>query len=58
MKNFLVEYKHIEETTYRDWVEAESEEQAIEIVESETPFDNDLGTDSLEVIDIEVIEED
>ena len=59
MTKFLVEFKHVEETTYIGWVEAESEAEAQKMVYDE-PFDiNDLedtNVQGLEVIDIYVEE--
>lgn len=60
MTKYKVEFKHIEETTYTGWVEADSLEEAKKMVKDE-PFDiNDLkdgNIQGLEVIDIYVEEE-
>ena len=58
MKKFLIEYKHIEEHTYKEWVEAETEEEAIKLVEEgEVEFDNYLDTQGLEIIPENVLDE-
>ena len=57
MAKYLVEFKHVEETTYVGWVEADSEKEAYKKV-SDEPFDiNDLedtNVQGIEVIDIYV----
>lgn len=59
MARFEVEFKHVEETTYTGWVEAESEHEARMMVEN-SPFDieglEDTNVQGIEVIDIEVEE--
>ncbi len=59
MKKYLVEFKHVEETTYTGWVEADSEREAYRMV-SDNPFDiNELldeNVQGIEVIDIYVEE--
>ena len=61
MAKYLVEFKHVEETTYTGWVEAESEREAYRMV-SDNPFDiNELldeNVQGIEVIDIYVEESD
>lgn len=60
MPKFLVEFKHVEATTYTGWVEADSEKEAYRLA-SDDPFDiNDLQDENIqgiEVIDIYVEEE-
>lgn len=59
MAKFLVEFKHVEETTYTGWVEAETEREAYRMVCDE-PFDindlEDVDVQGVEVIDIYVEE--
>lgn len=56
-QQFKVRYKHIEETTYEDWIEAESEEEAIEKAENgEVDFENDIDCQGIEIVDVEVLE--
>lgn len=60
MAKFKVSFKHVEETDYTGWVEAESEEEAYKMVKDE-PFDindlEDVNIQGLEVINIYVEEE-
>ena len=60
MARFKVEFKHVEETTYTGWVEADSEKEAYKMVYDE-PFDinnlEDGNVQGIEVIDIYVEEE-
>lgn len=52
MGQYLVEYKHIEETTYADWIEADSEEDALELVEmGEVNFENEIDVVGVEITD-------
>lgn len=57
MAKYQVEFKHIEETTYTGWVEADSSEEAYKMVKDE-PFDisklEETNIQGLEVIDIYV----
>lgn len=56
-KKFLVEYKHIEESVYRDWIEADSEQDAIEMVENgEVDFDNYVNGCGLEFVGIQILD--
>lgn len=57
MPKYLVEFKHVEETTYTQWVEAETEEDAIRMVEDEPDFDNSTSVDGIELKDFEIIDE-
>lgn len=60
MAKYQVEFKHIEETTYTGWVEADSKEEAYKMVKDE-PFDinklEEINIQGLEVIDIHVEKE-
>lgn len=59
MAKFEVEFKHVEETTYTGWVEADSHEEALQMVE-EAPFDiedlEDVNVQGIDVIDIYIEE--
>lgn len=58
MPKFLVQYTHVEETTYEQWVEADSEEEALFKIEfeDEADFENEVDIQGIEIKDIEVIE--
>lgn len=60
MAKFNIEFKHVEETTYTGWVEAESEHEARMMAE-ENPFDieglEEYDVQGIEVKDIYVEEE-
>lgn len=58
MPKFLVQYTHVEETTYEQWVEADSEEEALLKIEfeDEADFENEVDIQGIEIKDIEVIE--
>ena len=57
MKKYLVRYTHVEETTYEQWVEAESEDEAEDIIYDEMDFENVVGVQGVDIINIHVIEE-
>lgn len=58
MAKFLVEYTHVEETTYQDWIEADSEAEAIEKAENgEVDFENYCDGCGIEFKDVEVIDQ-
>lgn len=58
MKSFLVEYTHVEETTYRDWVVAESREEAEKKAEDgEVDFENIVDGWGIEIKDANVLDE-
>lgn len=61
MPKFKVTFKHVEETNYEGWVEAESEHEARLMVE-DAPFDiedlEDGNVQGIEVIDVDVEEMD
>ena len=58
MPKFLIQYTHVEETTYEQWVEADSEEEALLKIEfeDEADFENAVDIQGIEIKDIEVIE--
>jgi len=58
MPKFLIQYTHVEETTYEQWVEADSEEEALLKIEfeDEADFENAVDIQGVEIKDIEVIE--
>lgn len=56
MQKFLIEYKHVEETTYKEWVEAETEEDAIREVKEYPNFDKVTGVQGVEMKDFKVID--
>lgn len=58
MPKFLVQYTHVEETTYEQWVEADSEEEALLKIEfeDEADFENVVDIQGIEIKDTEVIE--
>lgn len=57
MPKFLVQYAHVEETTYYEqWVEADSEEEALLKIEDEADFEDEVDIQGIEIKDIEVIE--
>lgn len=56
-KKYYVEYKHIEESVYRDWIEADSEDEAIEMVENgEVDFDNYVSGCGLKFVDVSIVD--
>jgi len=58
MGKYLVSYTHVEETTYHDWVEAESEDEAIEKAENgEVDFENEMDVSGIEIVDVDVLDE-
>jgi len=58
MKKFLIEYRHVEEHTYREWVEAETESEAIEKVEQgEVEYEHQIDGQGLEIIPENVLDE-
>lgn len=56
MSKFLVQYTQVKEITYEQWVEADSEEEALLKIEYETDFENEVDMQRFEIKDIEVIE--
>lgn len=56
MPKRLVEYKHIVEITYEEWVEAESDEAAINIVKEDPQFTREIEEQGIEINDHKVIE--
>jgi hypothetical protein len=57
MPRFLVQYTHVEETTYEQWVEAEDQLDALNKIEGEETFENVVNVQGLEMKDYEVVEE-
>jgi hypothetical protein len=57
MPRFLVQYTHVEETTYEQWVEAEDQLDALNKIEGEETFENVVNVQGLELKDYEVVEE-
>lgn len=55
MPKFLVQYTHVEEITYEQWVEADSEEEALLKIEDEADFRDEVDIQGIEIKDIEVI---
>lgn len=58
MPKFLIEYKHVEETTYKEWVEGETEEEAILKTKDYPSFERATGVQGIEVKGFKVIETD
>lgn len=56
MPKFLVQYTHVEETTYEQWVEADSEEEALLKIEDEADFQDEVDIQGIEIKNIEVVE--
>lgn len=56
VKKFLVEYVHVEETTYQEWVEADSEEEAIEMVKEDPSMESMTNNQGIEIINHRVID--
>lgn len=57
MTRYLVRYTHVEETTYEQWVEADSEEEALEKADVEADFENIVEIEGVELKDFEIVEE-
>lgn len=57
MPKFLVQYKHIEETTYEQWIEANNEDEAIEKIQGEEDCERYVDTQGLEFTGHTVIRE-
>lgn len=58
MAKHLIKYVHVEETTYHDWIEADTLSEALEKVENgEVDFENEVDGQGIEIVDIEVLEE-
>lgn len=55
MPKFQVEYKHVEETTYTEWIEADSRDDAIEQAEADPQFTTTKDVQGIELIDFKVI---
>lgn len=56
MSKFLVQYTQVEEITYEQWIEADSEKEALLKIEYEADFENEVDMQRFEIKDIEVIE--
>lgn len=56
MGKYLVEYVHVEETTYEEWVEADSRAEAIEIVKEDPSMEKMTNNQGLEIINHRVID--
>ena len=56
MPKFLVQYTHVEEITYEQWVEADSEEEALFKIEDEADFQDEVDIQGIEIKNIEVVE--
>lgn len=57
MPKFLIEYTHVEETTYKQWVEASSEKEALEKIEEEANFEDVVKVQGIETKDYKVVDE-
>lgn len=58
LEKFKVQYTHVEETTYTEWVEAESEQDALDIVENAPSMNpNDVtGVQGIEIKDFRILD--
>lgn len=56
MPRHLVNYTHVEETTYEEWVEAATEEEAIRKVEEDPSFEREINVQGLEMKDFKVVD--
>lgn len=58
MSRFLVRYTHVEETTYEQWIEADSSEEALKKINDEADFKEVVEVQGVKMKDFEVIEKD
>lgn len=58
MKKYLIQYTHVEETTYKQWIEAEDQTEALDKIEEDANFENVVNVQGIEMKDFKVIEED
>lgn len=56
MPKFLVEYKHVEETTYQEWIEADTEDEALAQTIDDPKFEKQTDVAGIEMKDFKVIE--
>lgn len=45
---FLIQYTHVEETSYEQWVEANDQTEALEKIEEEEDFENIVKVQGIE----------
>lgn len=57
MPKFLIQYKHVEETTYKEWVEAATEEEAIQKAEEDPNFDTVVAVQGIRMKDFKVMQQ-